>query len=142
MQSSWVYNAALSAIFAGATGVVAKIGLTDLNSDLATLIRTAFVLVFLIVLYLSLHGVPQLAAVSTRAVTFLALSALSTALSWLFYYRALQGGPVVGVAAIDKASILVTTVFAAMLLGEQLTLRVVGGALLLSGGLYLMTTRA
>lgn len=142
MQMSWAWNAALAALFAGATAVIAKMGLGGINADLATLVRTAFVLVFLIVIYVTLHGAPTFGQLSSRAMAFLALSALSTALSWLFYYRAIQSGRVAAVAAIDKGSIIVTAVLAAMLLGEALTLRVVGGAVLLSAGLWLMTTRS
>jgi transporter family protein len=141
MQLSWFYNALLSAVFAGATAVLAKVGLAGVNPDLATLVRTAFVLAFLMAIYLALHGVPSLTVLSGRAFTFLALSALSTALSWLFYYRAIQSGPVAAVAAIDKGSIIVTAVLAAVLLGEALTVRVVVGAVIVSAGLWLMTTR-
>jgi transporter family protein len=90
---------------------------------------------------LALHGAPAVGQLSARVLALLALSALSTALSWLFYYRAIQVGPVAGVAAIDKGSIIVTAILAAVLLSEALTLRVIGGAVLLSTGLWLMTTR-
>jgi len=142
MRSPWFYNAVLSAVFAGATAVLAKVGLAGVNPDLATLVRTAFVLAFLLAIYLALHGVPSLTVLSTRAFSFLALSALSTALSWLFYYRAIQNGPVAAVAAIDKGSIIVTAVLAAVLLGEALTVKVVTGAVVLAVGLWLMTSRS
>lgn len=141
MQNSWAFNAALSALFAGATAVVARMGLGGVNADLATMVRTAFVLVFLTGIYLSLHGVPVIGTLSAKAVAWLAASALLTALSWLFYYRAIQVGPVASVAAIDKGSIVVTAVLAAVLLGEGLTIRVLGGAMLLGVGVWLMTTR-
>ena len=142
MQLSWTWNAVLSACFAGATAVIAKMGLAGINADLATLVRTAFVLLFLAGVFLALHGMPSVGQLSAKVLAFLALSALSTALSWLFYYRAIQVGPVAGVAAIDKGSIIVTAILAAVLLGEALTIRVIGGAVLLSAGLWLMTTRA
>lgn len=141
MQASWVLNAALAAVFAGATAVIAKLGLASVNADLATLVRTVFVLVFLAGIYVSLHGMPAGGHLSGRVVFFLALSALSTALSWLFYYRAIQLGPVASVAAIDKSSIIVTALLAAVILGEALTPRVIGGAILLAAGLWLMTSR-
>ena len=141
MQISWAWNAALSALFAGATAVIAKMGLAGVNADLATLVRTAFVLIFLLAVFIALHGAPNVGQLSARVLTFLALSALSTALSWLFYYRAIQSGPVAAVAAIDKGSIIVTAILAAVLLGEALTARVIGGAVLLAAGLWLMTTR-
>ena len=142
MQTPWIYNAALSALFAGATAVIAKVGLAGVSSDLATLVRTAFVLVFLAILCFAGRGMPTADGLTTRTLFFLALSALTTALSWLFYYRALQAGPVAAVAAIDKGSLLVTTALAAIFLGEALTPRVAGGALLVAGGLWLMTVRA
>jgi transporter family protein len=141
MQLSWTWNAALAALFAGATAVIAKMGLAGINADLATLVRTAFVLFFLAAVYVALHGTPAVGQLSAKVLALLALSALSTALSWLFYYRAMQVGPVAGVAAIDKGSIIVTAVLAAVLLGEAVTVRVIGGAVLLSTGLWLMTTR-
>jgi transporter family protein len=142
MQLSWTWNAVLAALFAGATAVIAKMGLAGINADLATLVRTAFVLFFLGAVYCVLHGTPAVGQLSAKVLALLALSALSTALSWLFYYRAIQVGPVAGVAAIDKGSIIVTAVLAAVLLGEALTVRMIGGAVLLSTGLWLMTTRA
>ncbi len=142
MQSSWIFNAVLSALFAGATAVIAKVGLASINADLGTLVRTAFVLVFLAGIYGALHGVPTPGDLPRKAWLFLALSALSTALSWLFYYRAIQNGPVAAVAALDKSSIIVTAVLGALILGESLTLRTISGAALLSVGLWLMITRA
>lgn len=142
LKISWAVNAALAALFAGATAVIAKMGLAGVNADLGTLVRTAFVLVFLLVVYIPLHGVPNVGALSPSAVGFLAASAVSTALSWLFYYRAIQVGPVAAVAAIDKGSIVVTAILAAVWLGEALTVRVIAGAMLLAAGLWLMTTRS
>lgn len=141
MTSSWQFNAVAAALFAGATAVIAKLGLAGVNADLATLIRTAFVLVFLIGIYLALHGTPSVSGLSGKIVLFLALSALSTALSWLFYYRAIQTGPVAAVAAIDKGSIIVTAMLAALLLGEAITPKVIGGAILVAVGLWLMIAR-
>lgn len=141
MTTSWLFNAVAAALFAGATAVIAKLGLAGVNADLATLVRTAFVLVFLIGIYLALHGAPSVSGLSGKIVLFLALSALSTALSWLFYYRAIQSGPVAAVAAIDKGSIIVTALLAALLLGETITPKVMGGAVLVAVGLWLMIAR-
>lgn len=141
MSASWIFNAVAAALFAGATAVIARMGLADVNADLATLVRTVFVLIFLVGIYLALHGTPSVNGLSGRVVLFLALSALSTALSWLFYYRAIQTGPVAAVAAIDKGSVIVTAVLAALLLGEALTAKVVIGAVVVSVGLWLMTSR-
>lgn len=138
----WVVYAALSALFAGLTTVLAKIGLSGVNSDLGTLVRTAFVLLFLGLFYGALHGAPRLATLGPRAWLFLALSAAATAASWICYYRALQGGPVSGVSAIDRASLVVTVCLAALLLGERLTLKSFTGAILITLGVVLMTLRS
>jgi len=152
MRTAWLLNALLSALFAGATAVIAKLGLSQINSDLATLVRTIFVLAFLATAYflarplgLSSNATPYAADLSDltiRTTALLALSALTTALSWLFYYRALQSGPVASVAAIDKGSLLITVALSVVLLGEQAGMRVFAGAALVTAGLLLMTIRA
>ena len=141
MALRWVWSAALSALFAGLTAVFAKAGLGGVNADLATLLRTALVLVFLTIVYTMLHGAPRVGALGIRAWLFLALSAAATALSWLYYFRALQAGPVAGVAAIDRASLLVAIVLSAAFLGEKLTLRTLGGTVLITAGVLLITLR-
>jgi len=149
MRTPWLFNALLSALFAGATAVIARLGLSRIDSDLATLVRTVFVLAFLALLYafarplgLSAGGgqfAAGLSGLTARTTTFLALSALTTALSWLFYFRALQAGPVASVAAIDKGSLLVTVALSVLILGEAAGPRMLGGALLITAGLLLMT---
>jgi bacterial/archaeal transporter family protein len=137
----WVAYAGLSALFAGLTPVLAKAGLSGVNADLATLVRTVFVVVFLAVWQAILHGVPRLGTLSGRAWLFLGLSAAATAGSWVYYYRALQAGPVAGVSAIDRASLIVAVCFAALLLGERLSLRATAGAVLITAGVLLMTLK-
>jgi transporter family protein len=141
MISRWLPSAALSALFAGLTAVFAKAGLAGVSADLATLLRTGLVLVFLTFVYAILHGAPRVSALGARAWIFLALSAAATALSWLYYFRALQMGPVAGVAAVDKASLLVAVCAAAAFLGERLTLRTLAGSLLITAGVLLITLR-
>lgn len=141
MSIGWVINAVLAALFAGLTAVFAKAGLGGVSSDLATLVRTALVLMFLCVVYATLHGAPRLGSLSWRAWTFLALSAAATALSWLYYYRALQSGPVAAVAAIDRASLLVAVCLSAAFLGERINVRTVVGTTLVIGGIVLITLR-
>lgn len=137
----WVMYACLSAFFAGLTAVFAKVGLGGVNSDLATLVRTVFVVLFLGATYFLLHGQPRVGALSSRAWLFLALSAAATAASWLYYYRALQAGPVAGVAAIDRLSLIVSVCLAAAFLGERITARTLGGAALITAGILLITFR-
>ena len=141
MMPRWVLYAGLSALFAGLTPALAKLGLGGVNADLATLVRTVFVVAFLFVWHAILHGVPRLTTLSARAWLFLALSAAATAGSWVYYYRALPSGPVAGVSAIDRASLLVAVCLAALLLGERLTVRAVAGALLITAGVLVMTLR-
>lgn len=141
MSSGWLLNAVLAALFAGLTAVFAKAGLAGVSSDLATLVRTALVLACLACIYPLMHGTPRLASLGPRAWLFLALSALATALSWLYYYRALQAGPIASVAAIDKASLLVSVCLAAAFLGERLSWRTLAGCLLIISGVLLVTLR-
>ena len=135
---SWLVYALLSAVFAALTAIFAKVGLKDVNSDLATAIRTAVVLLITwgIVLFRgNARGIPGL----TRSNwLFLVLSAMATGLSWLFYYRALQLGKVSEVSVIDKGSILFTILLAFFFLREPLTVRVVAAALLITGGMMVL----
>jgi transporter family protein len=132
----WMY-ALLSALFAAATAILAKIGVQGVPSNLATAIRTAVVLVFAwsIVLATGEHRV--LPSVGRRTLVFLALSGVATGASWLAYFRALQLGPASRVAPIDKASLGLTILLAWLVLGEPLSWRVVAGAVLIVSGALL-----
>ena len=135
---SWLVFALLSAFFAALTAIFAKVGLKDVNSDLATAIRTAVVLLItwgIVLLRGNARGIPEL----TRSNwLFLVLSAVATGLSWLFYYRALQLGKVSEVSVIDKGSILFTILLSFLFLREPLTGRVVVAALLITGGMMVL----
>ena len=128
----------LSACFAAATALLAKVGVAHVDSNLATAVRTSVVLVFAwgIVLSLGKHG--ELRALDGRTVLFLVLSGLATGLSWLCYFRALQLGPASRVAPLDKLSVPLVMVFAWLLLGEKLTAPVVAGGLLITAGAVVM----
>jgi transporter family protein len=134
----WLVYALLSAVFAALTAIFAKVGLKDVNSDLATAIRTAVVLLITwgIVLFRgNARGIPEL---SRNNWVFLILSAVATGLSWLFYYRALQLGRVSEVSVIDKGSILLTILLSFLFLREPMTLRVIVAALLIAGGMLVL----
>jgi bacterial/archaeal transporter family protein len=135
---TWIFWAFLSAIFAAATALLAKVGVEHIDSNLATAIRTSVVLIFTWAIALSLnlhHGLP---AITRRSWIFLVLSGMCTGLSWLCYFRALQIGPVSGVAPIDKLSVAFVIVFAWLFLGESLTpMKILGGSLLTAGALVL-----
>src|SRR6202522_3570582 len=135
---SWVFWALLSAVFAAATALLAKVGVAHVDSNLATAVRTTVVVVFAwgIVLALGKHG--EIRSLDRRTVLFLALSGLATGLSWLCYFRALQLGPASRVAPLDKLSVPLVMVFAWLLLGEKLTVPAVLGGLLITAGAMLM----
>jgi transporter family protein len=130
----WLGWALLSAVFAAATALLAKVGVAGVDSNLATAIRTTVVLVFTWAIAVGLnqhHGVGQ---IGRRTWVFLLLSGIATGLSWLCYFRALQLGPASSVAPIDKLSVVLVILCAWLLLGERLTaMKIAGGALIALG---------
>ncbi|MCA1581469.1 MAG: EamA family transporter [Acidobacteria bacterium] len=134
---TWLTWALLSAVFAGLTAVLAKIGVKDIDSNLATAIRTVVIVMFAWSVALFRNEQP-LSAVTPRTWLFLVLSGLATGASWLCYFRALQLGPVSKVAPIDKLSVVVAILLAAVFLHEKLTWQNwVGGALIVGGTIVL-----
>jgi len=135
----WVMYALLAAVFAAATSILAKIGLEGINANLGTAIRTAVVLVMAwgIVLGTGVQrGIPDIAP---RSWLFLVLSGLATGASWLFFFRALQIGPVSRVVPIDKASVVITMLMAFIFLGETVDAKtVIGGVLIAAGTIVLV----
>ena len=130
----WLVYALLSALFAALTSLLAKIGISEVNSNLATAIRTTVVLVMawgIVLLTGNQHGIED---ITRRSWTFLILSGLATGISWLFYYKALQMGKVSQVVPVDKLSVVISIVLAYMILGEELTLKSVLGGLLITAG--------
>jgi transporter family protein len=138
MGNSWLFWSLLSAVFAGATAVLAKVGVAGVDSNLATAIRTTVVLVFAWVIAMTTVRPGALGQLSRQTWLFLALSGLATGLSWLCYFRALQLGQASQVAPIDKLSVVFVLVFAALFLREPLTLRSgFGGLLIVAGAIVL-----
>ena len=134
----WLTWALLSALFAGLTAVLAKIGVSTINSNLATAIRTTVILIFTWVIALGTGGTSGLTEVSKQSWIFLVLSGLATGLSWLCYFRALQLGQVAKVAPIDKLSVVAAILLSITFLGERLNLRgAIGAALIVSGAVVL-----
>src|SRR5678816_3941406 len=121
--TAWQFWAAMSAVFAALTAIFGKIGVQDINSDFATLIRTVIILLVIALIVLAGGAWQPLAGIKRRTYFFLLLSGLATGASWLCYYRALKMGPASGVAPIDKMSVLLVALFAATFLGERLELR-------------------
>jgi bacterial/archaeal transporter family protein len=116
---SWQLWAVLSAVFAALTAIFAKIGVENINSDLATFIRTVVVLVSFLVLLLATGQFVSSGPISGRTWTFLILSGLGTGASWLCYFRALKLGPASLVAPVDKLSVVLVAIFGALILGER-----------------------
>jgi transporter family protein len=136
---NWIGWALLSAGFAAATALLAKVGVAHVDSNLATALRTSVVVVFAwgIALVLSKPGMSlmgEIRALDRRTLLFLTLSGLATGLSWLCYFRALQLGPASRVAPLDKLSVPLVIVFAWLLLGEKLTAASIVGGLLITTG--------
>ena len=136
---NWLTLALLSAVFAGLTAVLAKVGVADINSNLATAIRTTFILAITWMIAAFTMKTGDLAAINRRTWIFLALSAVATGLSWLCYFRAMQLGEVSKVAPIDKLSVVIAIGISMVVLGEKLNVRegfgagfIVIGALLLA----------
>lgn len=128
-MEKWIIYAIISMVFAGLTSVIAKLGMKDLSSDTALAIRT--IVVFLIVVgnaFLFRNAIAELQKAPKSNLIFLAISGLTTSLSWIFYYRAMKIGQVSYVASIDKASIVVTLLLSFILLKEPITAKVLAGA--------------
>lgn len=121
VATTWQTWAVLSAIFAAMTAIFAKIGVEDVNSDLATFIRTAVILVVLAAILFSLGEFKSVGSISGKTYLFLVLSGLATGASWLCYFRALKIGNASQVAPIDKLSVVLVAVFGVLFLGEKLT---------------------
>ncbi len=135
---SWLFWALLSAVFAAATALLAKVGIAGIDSNLATAIRTTVVFAFAWAIALSLGQHHAIAMIGRRSWMFLVLSGIATGLSWLCYFRALQMGPASSVAPIDKLSVVLVIVCAWLFLGEQLTwLKAAGGLLIATGAVLL-----
>lgn len=135
---SWQIWALLSAVFAALTAVFVKAGVEDINSDLATLLRTAVVLVALGLLVWATGKLQDLSHVRPRTWLFLTLSGLATGASWLCYFRAMQLGDAARVAPVDKLSVVFVAFVAVLFLGERLSVfGWIGVALIASGAILL-----
>jgi transporter family protein len=134
----WRIYALGSAVFAALTAIFGKVGVTELNSDLATFIRTIVILAVSALLVWVRDEWQRPEMLSPKGITFLILSGVATGLSWLCYYRALQLAPASRVAPIDKLSVVLVVIFAVAFLGEQLTWRVGIGAGFVATGALLM----
>src|ERR1700754_3908366 len=135
---TWVFWALLSAMFAAATALLAKVGVAGVDSNLATAIRTTVILVFTWGIALGLQKHHGISEIGGRSWVFLVLSGVCTGLSWLCYFRALQMGPASSVAPVDKLSVVFVILGAWLFLGERLTPLKVGGASLIATGAVIL----
>lgn len=135
----WFIFALLSALFAALTAILAKIGIKDVNSNLATAIRTIVILIFAWGIVFYQGTFKQFGNISKYSLLFLVLSGLTTGLSWLFYFRAIQLGDVSKVSPIDKLSLVITILLSAIILKEKVNFIVILGALIMSIGAILIT---
>ena len=137
-QSNWLVWAVLSAVFAALTSILGKIGISDVDSTLGTAIRTFVVLIMAWLVVLITKSGGNTKTITAKDFVFLVLSGITTGLSWLCYYRALQSGPASVVVPIDKLSILVTVAFSCTVLKERLTKKLLCGLILLVIGTLLL----
>lgn len=140
-MSSWQIWALLSALFAALTAIFAKIGVAEVNPDVATLIRTVVILIVLTALVGAARELPALAGVSARSYVFLVLSGLATGASWWCYFRALHVGDAARVAPLDKLSVVLVALFGVGFLGERLAPLNWLGVLMITAGAWLVTLR-
>jgi len=134
---TWVIYALISAVAAAATAILAKIGVGGVPSNLATALRTTFILPLVWGLVAARGDWLTLKSIPTTTFIFLGLSALATGISWIAYFKALQLGPASHVAPIDKLSLPLTIVLASLVLGEHLTWKLICGVLLMVAGALL-----
>ena len=120
--STWQLWAVLSAIFAALTAIFAKVGVANINSDLATFIRTCVILLTLALIVYATGQFENPTSIAPRTYLFLVLSGFATGASWLCYFRALKLGNASQVAPVDKLSVVLVAIFGALLLGEKLTM--------------------
>ncbi len=133
-MARWIVYALISMLFAGFTSVIAKLGLAGISADLGLAIRTCFVFAFVLMFAGAVVPQSEFQALSARNVYWLALSGVTTAVSWVFYYKAIKLGEVSTVALIDKGSVVVALALSVFVLSEALTTaKLVGGALMIAG---------
>ena len=137
----WQFWAVLSACFAALTAVFGKIGVENIDSNFATLIRTVLILAIVALIVISTGGYQPLASISRKTYLFLGLSGLATGASWLCYYRALKLGPASGVAPIDKLSVVIVALVSVAFLGERLEAKNWIGIAMITTGAILVAVR-
>lgn len=140
-NATWLMWALMSAAFAALTAVLAKVGVSQINSDLATFVRTVVILIVLAAFVTATGQWQAPSAITSRTWLFLALSGLATGASWVCYFRALKVGDAARVAPVDKLSVVLVAVFGVAFLGERLSAANWAGVCLIAGGVVLVAWR-
>lgn len=140
-SGAWFFWAVLSAVFAALTAVFAKIGLTGIDSDLATLVRTGIIAVILAAFVVGTGKWANPLTLPGKTLLFLMLSALATGASWVCYFRALKIGDASKVAPVDKLSVVLVAVFAVLFLHERPSVREWLGILMVGGGVLMLALK-
>ncbi|MGX8709186.1 EamA family transporter [Caproiciproducens sp. R1] len=134
----WVVYAVGSALFAALTSILAKVGIENVNSNLATAVRTVVVLILAWGIVFFTGANTGIKNITQRSLLFLVLSGITTGLSWLFYYKAIQIGPVSKVAPIDKFSVVITIFLAFAFLHEKIDMKTILGGVLITAGTFVL----
>jgi len=134
----WIVYALLGALFAAVTGILIKIGISGVNSNLATAIRTVVVLIMAWGIVFATGKHAEITNITQKSWIFLVLSGVATGTSWMFFYRALQMGQASKVIPIDKLSVVISIVFAFIILGEEVSAKAIIGAVLIALGTLVM----
>jgi transporter family protein len=138
MEIGWFTLALLDAFFAALVAIFAKIGLQNVDSDVATAIRAIVMAVLIIALVISIGKGPKLVQLTSKEAAFILLSGVAGALSWLFYFASLKLADASKVAPVDRASVLFVIILSALLLGEKITLKTAAGGILIFLGVLLL----
>lgn len=136
----WIY-ALLSALFASLTAIFSKLGVVNISTNLATGVRTVVILVMTSCIILARGELKGLSSLSKQGTIFLLISGVTTGLSWLFYFKAIQVGRLSEVALIDKLSVALTVLLAVIFLGEMLTIRTIVAVILITSGAVLLIAK-
>jgi len=140
-MQSWILFAILSAVSAAFVAIFGKIGITGIDSTLATTVRAVVMAIFLIAVSLTLGKVELIKTLDNKTLGFIVLSGIAGAISWLFYFFALKNGPASGVAALDRLSVVFVLILAVLFLGEHFTWKSGIGAFFLTLGAILMSLK-
>lgn len=141
IMEKWILYAILSAVFAGCTSVIAKFGVNGISGEVGLAVRTCFVAIFVLAFSMIRMDKNAIGALSQQNILWLGVSAATTTVSWIFYYKAIELGEVSTIALIDKGSFLVAVFLAWLFLKEEITPRLLLGTALISGGLFVIARK-